>query len=188
MQLDKFEGSIEDFAEKSGQDTSLILMSAENVVLLDVSSSMSANAESGKSKWDEATIQLKNIQKEYPGNVALFCFDDETTFHENGIPRKPDGCTYLFQAINFVADLLSEESQRLFVITDGEVFDKELALEVAGKLPCVINSIFIGDAYNQHIEAFLTDLCKSNGKDGKNVYSREVKGLGEAIKMLMPGK
>jgi hypothetical protein len=84
--IQKFEGSIQDVAEKTGQSIAETMMGASHIVIIDASGSMEEDCgyglgnwdreyqRVGKSKWEAALEELAKLQKAHPGKLAIVVY------------------------------------------------------------------------------------------------------------------
>jgi uncharacterized protein with von Willebrand factor type A (vWA) domain len=181
-------GSIRDVANKSGQSEVTAIMNASLVVCVDVSGSMNTHdAAQTLSRNDAAEKELRRLQEEYPGKIAVIAFSDKAEFCLNGIATRFGGGTNLMPAIALFEDL--DGVADLVIVSDGEVDDASETLAACKKLRSKIQTIFIGDKTDPHMKAaieFLKKLAACNQRGGS--FSETLKpGMLAAPVRLMLG-
>lgn len=175
-------GSLSAMAAQNGKSIAESFINADAIIIVDTSGSMHANdSRGGKSRYDVACEELKNLQATLPGKLALLSFSDDVQFCPAGIPFDFGNMTDLAKALRFakVADLTG---MRFIVISDGEPDSEDDALEVAKTFKNRIDTIFVGPDGGGG-QAFLKRLAKASG--GQNTTSAQVKELATDIKNLL---
>ena len=73
-------GSLGAVAAQNGKSIAESFVSADAVIIVDTSGSMSqTDSRGGKSRYDVACQELKNLQASLPGKLALLSFSDDIT-------------------------------------------------------------------------------------------------------------
>lgn len=141
-------GSVQDVAEKQGQDMAEVFGRVKAVLLVDTSSSM--NEEDAvidgerMSRHEAAELELRRVQAAYPGQCAVISFSSTVEYCPNGIPVRLDELTAMHLALRLVQPLKGS-GVRLILISDGEPDDVPVTLDEARKLaPHPIDTIYIG--------------------------------------------
>lgn len=176
-------GSLTQISKEQGQPLAASFLSADCVVLVDVSSSMEAqDAPGGKSRYDAACSELAALQNNMPGKIAVIAFSQQTVFCPNGIPLNMGGSTDLAGALKFskVADV---PDMRFVVISDGQPDSPSAALETAKDYQNRIDTIYVGSEISPSGREFLIELAKRSG--GKATTAACVKQLSTKVQMLL---
>lgn len=170
------EGSLKDQAVAKGIGVAEAFANADEIVLLDVSSSMgmrdvgseggrsmSSYFGDGQSRHDAAEEQLKKLQANHPGKLALFCFSDSTVYCPNGIPERLGGTTDMADGLKVIKEA-DGTGMGFTMISDGEPnYDiEEETLRIARTFKSKINCIFIGPM-NDPGEDFMRRLARESG-------------------------
>ena len=175
-------GSLGAVAAQNGKSIAESFVSADAVIIVDTSGSMSqTDSRGGKSRYDVACQELKNLQASLPGKLALLSFSDDVLFCPNGVPFDFGAMTDLAKALKF-AKMADVSGMRFIVISDGEPDSQQDALDVAKTYKNRIDTIYVGPE-NGGGQAFLQQLAKASG--GQGVTSAQVKELASEIKTLL---
>lgn len=183
MNTQLIQGSIGAIAQQSGKSIAESFINADCIIIVDTSSSMSAHdSRGGKSRYEVACEELKTLQTNLPGKLALLSFSDDVIFCPNGIPFNYEGMTDLARALKFakMGDLAS--GMRFIVISDGEPNDEQDALKVAKTYRNRIDTIFVGPEGSSGAD-FLKKLAHASG--GQTVTADRVKELAANVQKLL---
>ena len=159
-------GSLSAIAQRDGKSLAETYMSADVIVLVDVSGSMaSKDSTGGKSRIEVASDELRNLQNSMPGKIAVIAFSDDVEFCPSGIPRFQGCGTDLEAGLRFVkaSDI---PGMRFILISDGEPADPEAALRVARTFKCKIDVIYVGPEASPTGRDFLYKLAAATGGEG----------------------
>lgn len=183
MNTQIIQGSLGAIAQEQGKSIAESFINANCIILVDTSSSMSAHdSRGGKSRYDVACDELKTLQMNLPGKLALLSFSDDVVFCPNGIPFNFGCMTDLAKALKFakMGDLAS--GMRFIVISDGEPNDEDAALAVAKTYKNKIDTVYVGPEGGDG-QAFLKRLAKASG--GQTVTADRVKELAANVQKLL---
>ena len=176
------QGSLGQVAKQNNQSIAESFVNSSAIIIVDTSGSMSqTDSRGGKSRYDVACQELKNLQASLPGKLALLSFSDDVLFCPNGIPFDFGAMTDLAKALKF-AKMADVTGMRFIVISDGEPDSEQEALTVAKAYKNRIDTIYVGPE-NGGGQAFLKQLAKASG--GQGVTSAQVKELASDIKTLL---
>jgi Mg-chelatase subunit ChlD len=162
-------------------------MSAEMIVIVDTSGSMSARDVDGsdQSRYERACEELKLLQVRNSGKVAVIGFSNNVQFFPGGIPTFEMGGTQMAKALEFtkVADV---EGMTFFLISDGQPTDgSDAVLQVARGYKNKINTIYCGPEGGQG-QYFLSQLAKASG--GVFATAEKARELASTVEtMLLEG-
>lgn len=176
-------GSIGAIAQQSGKSIAETFISADAIVLVDVSGSMSSrDSRGGKSRYDVACEELADLQKSLPGKIAVIGFSNTTEFCPGGKPYFQSGGTNLAGALEFIkiADI---PGMKFVLISDGEPDDERKALSIAGGFKNHIDVIYVGPEDQPDGRDFLYKLAKMTG--GKSVTAEAAKKLAASVTSLL---
>jgi len=157
-------GSLGAIAQQEGKTIAESFLSADVLLVVDMSGSMSAHdAPGGKSRYEAAESELRRLQEQNPGKIAVIAFSDTAEFCPTGIPRRMGAGTNLAGALRFVKPA-DGTGVRFIVISDGEPDDPALALSVARSFSSKIDCVYIGpeDGYGGG-RKFLQQLAAASG-------------------------
>lgn len=179
-------GSLSDMARREGHTLAESFLSADAVVLVDVSGSMDArDSRGGLSRYDVALQELAELQKRLPGKVAVIAFSDSTMFCPGGQPPLLGSGTNLAGALRF-AKVADVPGMRFVVISDGQPDDQGAALAVAATYKCRIDTIFTGPENDlSGGRAFLLELATASG--GQSVTADRAQELAAKTATLLLG-
>lgn len=183
MNTQIIQGSLGAIAQEQGKSIAESFINANCIILVDTSSSMGQHdSRGGKSRYDVACEELKTLQANLPGKLALLSFSDDTIFCPNGIPFNYNGMTDLTRALKFakMGDLAS--GMRFIIISDGEPNSEEEALAVAKTYKNKIDTVYVGPEGGDG-QAFLKRLAKVSG--GQTVTADRVKELAANVQKLL---
>lgn len=175
-------GSLSAIAEQNKASIAETFVNADVVIIVDTSGSMSAcDSRGGKSRYDVACEELRNLQASLPGKLALLSFSDDVIFCPSGIPFNYEGGTHLDKALKF-AKIADVKGIRFIVISDGEPHNEQAALDVAKTFKARIDCIFVGPEGGSG-QAFLNRLAKASG--GQGVTAAQVNKLADNVQRLL---
>jgi Mg-chelatase subunit ChlD len=174
-------GSLASVAKANHQSLAETFLSADAVVLIDVSSSMSQRDAGEQTRYERACSELAQLQNTLPGKIAVISFASEPMFCPSGIPQQPCGMTDLAKALRFtkVADVAD---MRFIVISDGDPDSEREALDVAAQYVGRIDVIYVGHEGGSG-QKFLQRLAKSKG--GQSITAESAKELSAAAQYLL---
>jgi len=181
------EGSLSDIATKQDVSLAEAFAGAKRIILLDVSGSMMSDDVQDKegywiSRHDAAEEQVRRLQREYQGSVALFCFADHIVFCPDGVPNRLNSGTAMAAALRYIK-AADDMGIGIDLITDGGTTDGESeTLEQANRFTTPINCIYIGPE-GDPAQRFLATLARVSG--GKYVKTEEVGVFYEEEKQLL---
>lgn len=182
MNTQIIQGSLGAIAQQQGKSIAESFVNADCIIIVDTSSSMGQHdSRGGKSRYEVACEELKNLQASLPGKLALLSFSDDVIFCPNGIPFNYEGMTDLTKALKF-AKMGDVSGMRFIVISDGEPNDEDKALAVAKTFKNRIDTIYVGPEGGEG-QKFLQRLAKASG--GQGVTSEKVKELESTVKHLL---
>lgn len=175
-------GSLGAIAERDGISIAESFLSADVIVIVDVSGSMDAHdSRGGRSRYDVACEELRNLQAHLPGKIAVVTFSDNVEFCPHGLPIYQGGGTDLAQALRFIQ--VADGTVRFIVISDGQPNDETQALAVARKLTSTIDCIYVGPEIEYGGARFLEELARAAG--GCYTIAEKAAELADRIETLL---
>lgn len=178
-------GSIGALANSSSKSIAETFVSADVIVIVDVSGSMSTRDSRGnRSRYEVACEELVGLQKHLPGKIAVMGFSDHTIFHPGGMPAMQGGGTNMAGALQFVK-IADVPGMRFVLISDGEPDDAQQTLAVAKTFANKIDTIYVGAEDRPTGREFLRQLAQVSG--GQFVTADRAKELAAGIQYLLRG-
>ena len=178
-------GSLSDVSAKGGQSLAESFITAEAVILVDVSGSMGAHdSRGGRTRYDVALAELAALQGSMPGRLAVIAFSDEPQFVPGGVPPYLAGDTDLAAGLQF-AKVADVAGMRFIVISDGEPNSEERALAVAATFTNRIDTVFVGPEAFPQGRRFLERLAAAHG--GQSVTADRANELASQAARLLLG-
>lgn len=178
-------GSLAAIAKRDGLSLAESFLSVDAILVIDMSGSMAAaDAPGGRTRYEAAEAELRDLQAALPGRVAVVAFSDEAQFCPSGIPPRLGSGTEMGRALHFVHP--ADGVARIIMISDGEPNSAEDALRVARSFKHRIDTIYIGPEDRGRGRAFLERLASATG--GQSIQSA-APGLlrSEAQRLLAAG-
>lgn len=179
-------GSIAQVAHDSGQSIAETFMSADVIVIVDTSGSMGdIDRSSGKSRYVIACDELKKLQADLSGRIAVLSFSSSVVFCPGGVPVYLGMGTDMAGALTFakVADI---PPMRFIVIADGYPDNRNEALKVARTFQSRIDTIYVGPETDNNAKEFMRELARV--KQGQNETAKNAMRLSETTKSLLLSK
>lgn len=156
-------GSLRAIAQQEGKSLAESFLSADAIVLVDVSSSMSDRDAAGGelTRWDAAKRELERLQASLPGRVAVVSFANDPQFCWGGTIPRASGGTQLVKALQFIK-AADGCGIKLILISDGAPFDPDDVLTLARTFETQIDCVYIGPR-GEEGERFLQRLAAVTG-------------------------
>lgn len=155
-------GSLAAIAKRDGLSLAESFLSVDAILVIDMSGSMASHdAPGGRTRYDAAEAELRDLQNALPGKVAVVAFSDDAQFCPSGIPPRLGGGTDMERALRFVHP--ADGVARILLISDGEPNSAEGALSAARSFRHRIDTIYIGPEERGHGRAFLERLASATG-------------------------
>lgn len=167
-------GSLQAVAESQNQTLAESFLSADAIVLVDTSGSMAGTA------YQQACAELRKLQADLPGKVAVVAFSDKPEFAPSGTPRYIGSGTDLAGALKFV-HCADDCGIRFIAISDGYPNDAEAALREAERFKSRIDTVFIGPEGDAGADFLRRLAAASGGQYSKN----QVHQIAERAKTLL---
>jgi len=138
------QGSLGAVARKNNQSLATAFLNCKCLVMVDVSGSMSArDASDDQSRYDAAVEQLKRLQNENEGEIAVCAFSNKSQFCPAGVPVYQGGGTDMTGALDMMK-MADGCGIKMVLVSDGEPDDESGALAAAAKFTSKIDTIYVG--------------------------------------------
>lgn len=175
-------GSLGAVAERDGKSLAETFLSADAIVVVDTSGSMEEmDARGGKSRYDVACEELRRLQRDLPGKIAVIAFSSWVQFEPSGVPTFLSGGTNLAEALRFVKP--ADGCVKFVVISDGYPDNETEAVQVARTFESKIDTVYVGPEDERSGADFLKRLAASTG--GRNVVAEKAIELAETVETLL---
>lgn len=136
-------GSLAAVARSAGMSLAESFLNCEVICLIDQSGSMAApDAPGGRTRFDAADDELRRLQANHPGQVAVVSFSEHVQFCPSGVPDREGHTTDMVAALTFVR--VADGATRIVLISDGEPDEPRKTLATAAKFTSPIHTIYIG--------------------------------------------
>lgn len=154
-------GSLAAVAAQRGISLAETFLSADAIVMVDVSGSMEeADSRDGQTRYQVACQELAKLQRELPGKIAVVAFSSDARFVPGGVPPLIGAGTDLAAALHFVRP--ADGTVDFWIISDGEPQDEQAALDVARHFTSRINAVYVGPRGEPGAD-FLRRLARGHG-------------------------
>jgi Mg-chelatase subunit ChlD len=175
-------GSLEALARQNDISLAESFLSADAIVLVDVSGSMATpDSREYRRRYDVACDELAQLQRTLPGKVAVVTFSDQVEFIPGGMPPFMGGGTNLDAALRFVR--AADGTVRFIIISDGKPDNEQAALATAKQFTSKIDTIYVGPECEYGGATFLRRLAEASG--GRYVAAERACELAERVEQLL---
>ena len=177
-------GSLSAIAAQNNVSIAQTFVSAEVIIIVDTSGSMDQHdSRGGRTRYDIAIEELKNLQQSLPGKIAVISFSSDVAFNPAGIATFYGGGTDLEKALRFVKVADAIKGMKFILISDGQPDDQSGALKIAKTFKNPISVIYVGPENNPTGREFLQKLASETG--GKTVTADRAKELSATVQKLL---
>jgi hypothetical protein len=154
------------------------------ILMIDVSASMMmTDCRDGQSRYDAACAELKRLQRQLPGKLAIIEWSDGHAFCPGGMPSGIKGMTNMAGVLKFV-QIADGAGIRFILISDGEPDSEDETLDVARKFSSHIDTIYIGPEGGAGAD-FLRRLSALTGGQSVSQSAREITQLAQTVTKLL---
>jgi hypothetical protein len=182
-------GSVKDVAQKTGRTLAEAFLFVDAIVIVDTSASMEVRdvpkSELKVSRYDEACEQLRRLQAQLPGKIAVIAFSSSPVYCPNGHAQFLKGSTNLAAALRLIQPA-DDCDLRFIVISDGEPDNEQDCLTIAQAMKTRIDTIYVGPPDGKGAD-FLRRLAAIHGGQS-STQAGEILKLGETINKLLTTK
>jgi hypothetical protein len=156
------------------------------VVLIDISGSMATtDCQNQQSRHQVACDELRKLQRQIPGKIAVIEWADSHAFVPGGIPGPPAGYTTdMAGVLRFIHTPLDGTDIKIILISDGEPDDETRTLAEARRFKSRIDTIYIGPEGGTGAE-FLRRLSALTGGQSVTKSPREIVTLEQTVTKLL---
>lgn len=177
-------GSLGAIAQRDGMSIAESFLSADVIVLVDVSGSMdSPDSRGGRRRYDVACEELARLQRDLPGKIAVIAFSSWPEFVPGGVPPFQCGGTDLAGALRFVQP--ADGTVKFIVVSDGQPDSVSECLKIAASFQSTIDVVYVGPEGDRTGALFLEQLARAAG--GKFVKADRATELAERVETLLLG-
>lgn len=179
-------GSLAAVAKAEGQSLAESFLSADAVIVVDVSGSMDlrdVDGKPGQTRYSVACDELDRLQASMPGRVAVVAFSSTVQFVWGGRPPFLGGGTDMAEALRFIKPA-DGCGMRIVLISDGEPNDQAETLTEAKRFTSPIDCVYVGPE-GARGAAFLKQLASATG--GQSA-TKQIPQLAAHIAGLLGGK
>lgn len=174
-------GSLGAIAARDNISVAESFLSADVIVIVDVSGSMATHdSRGGHSRYEVACEELRTLQARLPGKIAVVAFSGGFQFAPGGVPLFQGDTTNLAGALRFVQ--VADGTVEFFVISDGEPDSPADALAIAQRFESKISTIYVGPEGGRGSD-FLRQLAAASG--GQHTTAARAVELAASIERLM---
>jgi len=180
-------GSIGAIAQRDGMSIAEAFLSADEIILFDKSYSMAHNdSTGGQSRFTVGCGELRRLQRDLPGKIAIFEFSTSCTFCPGGVPSQPDGGTNLLGALKFVQG--ADGTVNFTVISDGypDPGTDYQIINLASQMMSRINTVFAGPVEDETGRKFMEQLAQA--ARGRSAFSANASDLSSSVMKLLESK
>lgn len=183
MQTQIIPGSIGAMAKQSNKSIAESFISADTIVIVDTSGSMSvSDSRGGSARYDVACEELAELQKSLPGKIAVLSFSNDVEFCPGGVPTFINGDTDMAKALQF-AKIADVPDMQFILISDGEPNDPTETLRVAKTFKNKISTIYVGPESKPAGRDFLNRIAQASG--GESITADRAKELAAGVRLLL---
>lgn len=176
-------GSLQAITQQTGKTLAESFVNVDCIVIVDTSGSMAiTDSRGGKSRYDVACEELRDLQHTFAGKIAIIAFANRAEFCPGGIPTFFMGSTNLAGALKY-SKIADTPGMHFVVISDGEPDNPMSALEAAGDYLNKIDCIYVGPEDRPSGRDFLQRLSKASG--GRILTCALADGLSNGIETLL---
>lgn len=180
-------GSITQVAKATGKSIPEIFQTVELIAFVDTSGSMDApDSRGGKTRYQVACEDLRTVQEQHPGKVAVFSFSSYTKFCPSGVPVNQREGTLIATALNAGKPADIPGGMKFVLISDGEPLDEQEALAVAKTYNNPISTIYVGPETDHGGRDFLARLAKASG--GASIQAYRVINMLPVVQRMLEAK
>jgi len=172
------------YMAQQGRSIAESFLSVDAIIALDISFSMLvADCQNNQSRYDTAVGELRRLQRQIPGKVAVIEWACGHAFVPGGVPSPPYGTTNMTGALDFIHQA-DDCGIKLILISDGEPDNQITALDSARRFKSQIDTIYIGPEGGQGAD-FLRRLSALTGGQAVTNSMRDIVNLSQDVTKLL---
>ena len=177
-------GSLSDIAKINNQSLAETFMQCDVVILVDTSGSMSIqDSRDDQSRYNVACNELRALQNNLPGKIAVISFSSDVEFCPSGVPTFQGGGTDMAKALKLAKIADGIKGMRFILISDGEPDRIEETLAIAKIYQNKIDTIYVGPTDRPSGNDFLQRLASASG--GQTITADRAKELKASIETML---
>lgn len=182
---DVVRGSQAQIAQRDGVSLAKVFMNADWIVIVDTSGSMEEeDSTGGLSRYQVACNELRRVQGNMPGVIAIFAFSNSVVYCPSGVPDMLGEGTDMLGAINFVSKV-DGAVKGFLLISDGYPdpgTDYDI-INTVSQMISRVDTIFAGPVEDTIGRKFMEQVAAAGR--GSSVFSASASGLGDAAQKLL---
>jgi hypothetical protein len=173
------------YMEQQGRTLAESFLSVEAIILIDISASMQAtDALNGQMRHTVACDELRRLQRQIPGKIAVIEWATGHAFVPGGAPSAPNGSSTNMAGVLRFVKIADGTDIKLILISDGEPDSEQETLAVARDFKSKIDTIYIGPEGGPGAD-FLRRLAALTGGRSDTKSAREIVSLSNSITKLL---
>lgn len=179
-------GSLSAIAARDNTSLASVFMDCDHAILVDTSGSMDErDSTGGRSRYDVACDELRKLQRDLPGKLAIFSYSSDIELCPSGVPVFKNGGTAMYDALEYVSDGMDGAIKSYIVISDGypDPGTGNSIIALAGRLSTPVNTIFAGPVEDKLGREFMAQLALAGR--GKMEFSANAAGMGDSAMKLL---
>lgn len=184
MQQSLVPGSLGAIAKRDSKSLAQVFLDADEIVLVDTSGSMGTqDSTGGMSRYDVACQELRKLQRDMQGKLAIFAFSSTCVFCPSGVPTMLKRDTNLLGALQYLS--AADGVINFTIISDGYPdpgTDYEI-INLVSAMQSRVNTIFAGPTEDERGRKFMDQLAHVGR--GRSYFSAQASDLSSAVKLLM---
>jgi len=174
------------YLEQNGRSIAeTFAMDVAAIVMIDTSGSMAAtDCQNGQMRHTVACNELRKLQREIPGKIAIIEWSSSHAFCPGGVPGPPIGWTTDMAGVLAFVHRADDTGIKLILISDGHPDCEQSALNQARLFRSKIDTVFIGPENDPGAD-FLRRLAALTGGVAKTQSAREIINLADTVTRLL---
>lgn len=173
------------YMEQQGKNIAESFLNVDAIVMIDTSGSMAAtDCQNGQMRHTVACEELRRLQRQLPGKIAVIEWADSHAFCPGGIPGPAIGYTTDMAGVLRFVKQADDTGIKLILISDGEPDNEQDALNVARGFKSKIDTVYIGPEAGSGA-AFLRLLSSLTGGQSVSQSPREIVELSQTVTKLL---
>lgn len=178
-------GSLGYIAQQGKSIAETFATGVDAILMIDTSASMRTDdCQNGKTRHQTACEELRRLQRQLPGKLAVIEWANSHAFCPGGIPGPAVGfATDMAGVLEFV-HTADDCGIKFILISDGEPDSEDAALNMAKLFKSHIDTIYIGPEGGAGAE-FLRRLSSLTGGQSVSQSAREIVQLAQTVTKLI---
>lgn len=173
------------YMEQQGKSIAQSFLSVDAIVMIDTSGSMAqADCQNGQTRHAVACDELRRLQRQIPGKLAIIEWSTSHAFCPGGIPGPAVGSSTNMAGVLEFVKIADGTDIKFILISDGEPDTEQHTLDVARTFTSHIDTIYIGPEGGMGAD-FLRRLSALTGGRAQTQSAREIVNLADSITRLL---